>query len=251
MSPDLTRTARGPAGARRRNTAQPRRIAVAVAAVLVIATACGGGGDESDGPAPTSAPTTTTTAVTSTPPPTTTAPTIAPPTDPPVTDPPATDPPATDPPATLDAAALEAQIRADFERSYRAYLECVFEPANCAFEEVNEAGSPLDLALRRTMDEFLANGLKARRNVGPLYYEIRGIERTDDGEVRLEACMVDGGVVYEEGDPTTPADDIIWNDSLSSTVSSWTLRETAVGWRLHSVAQLAVYPEVEGCVDLD
>jgi hypothetical protein len=243
MSHDLTRPDHRSLTTRPLGTPWLRGMAIVAGAAVLVA--CGGGGDDSDATDPTAL-TTTTAATTSTPVPVTTA-SIAPPT----TEPPVSDPPPTEtPPTTFDAAALEDQIRADFELSYRSYLECVFEPASCAFENVNEPGSPLDAALRRTVDEFLTNGLKARRDSGLIYYEIREIEKIDDGEFRLEACMVDGGVVYEEGDPATTADDIIWNDSLSSTVSSWTLRETEIGWRLHSVAQLAVYPEVEGCDDL-
>lgn len=239
MSPDLTEAMLDGESAQRGSASW--WTAVLIAGALVVS-ACGGGGETSDVTDPTTTPTTA--AVRTSAPPTTVA-TTSPPTDPPATDPPVTEPP----PTTLDPAALEDQIRADFERTYRAYLECVFVPPNCAYGDVNYPGSPLDVALRRTMEEFLANGLKARRQSGPIYYEIRSIELMSSGMVRVEACMVDGGVVYEERDPATSDDDVIWNDALSSTVSSWTMRAEQSRWLLHSVAQLAIYPEVEGCAD--
>jgi hypothetical protein len=243
MSPDLTRTARGAAAARRGNaTASTRMVVLAAAVVMITTAACGGGGDDSDGRDPTSAPTTSA-VVTSTTPPTTTPETTAPSTDPPVTDPPPTDAP----PTTLDAAALEQQIRADFERTWSAYFECVYEPAACQFAAINVVGGPLDDALRQTVDELITNNLRAARDSGPIGLRIESVTVLSSTRADLQACLTDGAVLLDIQDPANPSDDIVMNDALNSYRNVYRMQLVDGRWVRSSGEQIQVFAGVPAC----
>ena len=244
MSPDLTQaTSRGDGAHRRRS---PWRTVALVAGGFVVVAACGGGGGDSDAteaPAPTSAPTTgaPTTVATSAAP--TTVATTIPATDPVVTDPVATEPP----PTTLDPVALDAQIRADFERTWVAYYECIYSPETCRFAEVNKPGTEIDEAMRSTIEELLSENLRGLRDSGPLGYEIRSIDQRSDGLAVVTACATDGGVLVDIGDPGDPADDAIVNDAVNSYLVDWEFVEVGARWERTSVTRTALFAGSLSC----
>jgi hypothetical protein len=222
------------------------RAAIVVAGAVLAA--CGGGGEGSEDTDPSTAPTAT---VSAAPPTTLVAPPVV--TDPPVTESPVTEPPGTQPPATepppttLDPAALDAQIRADFERTMNLYYECVYEPETCAFDDINAEGSPIAVVLRDAVDELVKNGFRGRRDSGPLSFTVNQVTIVDSETALVDACVVDGAVLYEVGNPDDPVDDIVVNDSLTAADTTWTFVRIGERWLRYEVQQNSVRPDSLSC----
>jgi hypothetical protein len=186
---------------------------------------------------PTQSPTTTdaatATAAATDPPRTTTLPTSTPPT--------------TAPPTTLDPAALEQQIRADFERTWAGYNECVYEPTSCQFASVNVPGGALDNALRQTVDELVINNLRAGRGSGPIGHRVEEVVVVSSTESDLWVCLTDGAVLFDIQDPSNPDDDIVMNDAVNSYRNLYRMHLVGGRWLRDSGEQIQVFAGVSEC----
>jgi hypothetical protein len=82
------------------------------------------------------------------------------------------------------------------------------------------------------MFEKVQYHLRARPGSGPMTYKIEGVRLAPGGKsATVTTCIVDGMVVYDIADPSNPHDDIVFNDRLVATRTSWTMSLTRVGWR--------------------
>ena len=195
--------------------------ALAVAGTLLAA--CGGSASRSDAaseptttspaPAPTTAPPRTTAPAPTTATPTTvasTTTTLAPTS------------------TTLDA---RAKVIADFDATHAAFNACTADPDHCDVSTIAAPGSKAFAGLSAIMAKLARNGLRGRPSAQD-YRVVEGLEISATGTTAtLRTCIFDAGMIYDPRGTTDPSDDVIVNDAIASTKTTWTMALTPNGWR--------------------
>ncbi|MFZ1489362.1 MAG: hypothetical protein WAS51_05430 [Ilumatobacteraceae bacterium] len=209
-----------------------RAVAALTTALGLVAPACGG---DDSAPATTTTPASSTTAATTS----TTAATTSTTTTTSTVLPTST---------TTSMEDLEAQISTDFESTWLAYYECIYDPASCDFGAIAVPGSAIDEILRAEMAQRVAEGLRGVRGSGSAELTVESIDLAPDGRVAtVVTCQVDGGVLMDIRDPADPTDDVVVNDALSSYRTSWVMRMADERWLRDAVTPIATFRGQDSC----
>jgi hypothetical protein len=184
--------------------------------------ACGGSASRTE---PASDPTTTSPAPAAT--------TVAPTTTPaPATKPaPTTAPPTTALPPTSTTLDPRARVIADFDATHAAFNACTADPDHCDVSTIAAPGSKEFAGLSAIMAKLARNGLKGRPSPRD-YRVVEGLEISPTGTTAtLRTCIFDAGMIYDPRGTADPSDDVIVNDAIASTRTTWTMALTPNGWR--------------------
>ncbi len=185
------------------------RLIFALATAIGLA-ACGGSAAvPTAAPAPTSpAPSTTTTVAATT---TTTASTI--------------------PPTTSTTVDPTVKLIADFKGTLSAFNVCTANPAGCDVSTMSIPGSESYTNLTKFFAKLDANGLRGKPSSQD-YVVIEAAEIAPDGRTAtLRSCGFDAGTTYDPRGNDDPSDDVIVNDAIGSTRTTWTLGLVGGTWR--------------------
>lgn len=197
-----------------------RRAGAALA--LLLLGACGGA-TAGAGPAAQAVTTTTPPLVTPTAAPTTT--TLAPTTT------------TLAPTTTVDQ---RAKVIADFDSTLAAFNVCMANPAVCDVSSVAAPGSARFTQLADLFVKLAEHGVRGRPSDQD-YTDFEDVEiGADPATATLKTCMVDAGVMYDTRGNDDPSDDVVINDALASTRTTWTLKLISGGWRQASADVISV-----------
>lgn len=125
-------------------------------------------------------------------------------------------------PSTTAAPSIEDQIRADFEATVRLRQECGRQPQACAIEQITVRGSEYEAFLSDLMSRRIEANLAAR-DVGEYRYRVDEIKVLGPTTAELVACALDTIVLFDIRDPQVPEDDVIFDESKVSAVTTWRL----------------------------
>jgi hypothetical protein len=139
------------------------------------------------------------------------------------------------------------EIAADFVAAYTALDDCAIEPATCDITRFAAPDSGAGSYLSAKTAFWIERGLRAKPESGPNWTEVTAVEVIDADTAYATACDVDGLVMVEVHDPATAADDVVFDDSVTSTLVRWRLQLTSDGWRLVGGEELARYPAATNC----
>jgi hypothetical protein len=129
-------------------------------------------------------------------------------------------------------AAAKAQVVAGFTAGFKAYEQCIIAPEKCDYATASADGSPLRAWLVGNMLEKVKYHLRARPGSGPMTFKVESVQLAAGGKsATLTTCVVDGMVVYDIADPFNPHDDVVFNDRLVATRTTWAMWPTKAGWR--------------------
>lgn len=129
---------------------------------------------------------------------------------------------------------LEDQIRADFARMIDLRLACGREPETCPIGEITFPGSEAERYLTELMATRVEHSLQSREGHGEFRYVVEDLELDADLS-HVTTCQIDSIVLYD----TSQGRDIIFDESVVSARTRWTLALDSGKWKWKSSRALA------------
>lgn len=123
--------------------------------------------------------------------------------------------------STSTSANSEDVVALAFDALMARRIECGRRPKNCEVSTLAEPASPLFLRLTSLIEERLRAGITASRR-GSVRYRIDDVEMKTSDEALVTTCLSDDTVLMSAG--------AIFNDSLYSAFTRWTMRQSDRGW---------------------
>jgi hypothetical protein len=124
----------------------------------------------------------------------------------------------------------EDQIRADFDAMIRRRLACGREPSTCAIEQITVDGSQAETFLTDLMAMRVEAGL-ASRGEGTFRYRVDRVQVLGPTTAELVTCLFDSIVLFDVRDPDVADDDVIFDESQVSAITTWQLALEEGTWQ--------------------
>jgi hypothetical protein len=125
------------------------------------------------------------------------------------------------PTSTSSSANSEDVVALAFDALMARRIECGRRPKGCEVSTIAEPDSPLFVRLTSLMEERVRSGIAATRR-GSVRYRIDDVEIETTDEAAVTTCLTDDTVLMSAG--------AIFNDSLYSAFTRWTMRRSDRGW---------------------
>ena len=123
--------------------------------------------------------------------------------------------------STSTSANSEDVVALAYDALMARRIECGRRPKNCEVSTLAEPASPLFLRLTSLIEERLRAGITASRR-GSVRYRIDDVEMKTSDEALVTTCLSDDTILMSAG--------AIFNDSLYSAFTRWTMRQSDRGW---------------------
>jgi hypothetical protein len=140
---------------------------------------------------------------------------------------------------SADEALTAAAVERDFRAAAATRLGCNYQPAECDFAGVAVPGSPTDTSLRETISQWVATNRRAVPGQGDYQFEIEKVDVSPPDRAYVTMCGYDTLVVFDVGDPSTPDDDVVVDDSQPSFRVFWEMRLVEGRWKNFQATTLA------------
>ena len=155
----------------------------------------------------------------------TAAPSVAPTSSAPAVD------PATTEPTPATSISPEDQVKADFLADMAVRRRCGLDPTTCDYAALAVPGSAMDRSTRALMQVRIESNLRAVAGQGDVKLRVETV-RLAGLQASVVTCGYDDIVIFDVGDPASPSDDVIFDDSVGSARTTWTLEPVNGRWRV-------------------
>ena len=135
----------------------------------------------------------------------------------------------TGPTASTPLPSEEEQVKADFLAAMAVRRQCGLDPAKCDYAALAIPASLMDKQTREQMSSRIENNLRATAGQGDLRLRVESV-RVFDQQASVVACGFDDIVIFDVGDPRDPNDDVVFNDSVGSARTTWTMERANNRW---------------------
>jgi hypothetical protein len=152
--------------------------------------------------------------------------------------------PVTIPDANPDAI---TQLRSDFNSNQHIFNICMLAPKKCVASRITVPDSPWREYLNRLIRDYSAANIRARKDTGVALVRIDSLSLVDNNTALVNACTYDSMVLVDAGATDSAADDIIFNDAVSSYLSTWVLKMDNGTWKFFSWSASMIKFDVDQC----
>lgn len=137
--------------------------------------------------------------------------------------------------------AVTDEVRAAFEWLVIGRVHCGRRPRDCIVDVLAVPGSPVHTTLVETFADRVRHGIVAS-DQGSHRHRIADVVMLADDRAEVRSCHTDDVVLMIGGSNGRPA--AIYDESLVSHWSTWTMQRTAEGWRwTDEVVDARIYGE--------
>ena len=137
-----------------------------------------------------------------------------------------------------------------FANGNRAYQQCVVDAAKCSDQSLAATydGDALKY-VRKFVTRLRKENLRVRYPTADSYYGVVSDSSVNaDGSTgSVTVCGVDGGVLYDQRDPSNPADDVVVNDQLNSSRDIWAMHFVNGQWKRTGFRNITTWTGVNRC----
>ena len=123
---------------------------------------------------------------------------------------------------------IDEEIRAAFDWLMLARIHCGRRPRECVVDDLAVPGSAVHAALTRVFDDRVRHGIFASDR-GSHRHRISHVVKIADDRAEVRSCHTDDVVLMIGGTDVRPA--AIYDESLVSHWSTWTLKKVGDTWR--------------------
>jgi len=152
--------------------------------------------------------------------------------------------PVTIPDANPDAI---TQLRSDFNSNQHIFNICMLAPKKCVASRITVPDSPWREYLNRLIRDYSAANIRSRKDSGVALVRIDSVSLVDNNTALVNACTYDSMVLVDAGATDSAADDIIFNDAVSSYLSTWVLKMDNGTWKFFSWSASMIKFDVDQC----
>lgn len=131
---------------------------------------------------------------------------------------------------TASSVAVDASdaVRASFEWLMLVRIQCGRDPRNCIVDDLAVPGSPIHVGLSDVFDERIRHGIVASAR-GAHRFRIADVVMIAPDRAEVRSCHTDDVVLVIGGAQGRPT--AIYDESLVSHWSTWTMQKTEDRWR--------------------
>lgn len=123
---------------------------------------------------------------------------------------------------------FEVEVRSAFDWLMFGRAQCGRQPSRCVIDDLAMVDSPVHRALQTTMNDRVRHGIVASDR-GSHRFRVSNVTMIGDDRAEIRACHTDDVVLVITGVAGRPPG--VFDESLVSHWSTWTLRRTDAGWR--------------------
>jgi len=139
------------------------------------------------------------------------------------------------------------QLRSDFISNQRVFNICMLAPKKCVASRITVPDSPWRDYLNRLIRDYSAANIHSRKDSGVALVRIDSLSLVDNNTALVNACTYDSMVLVDAGATDSAADDIIFNDAVSSYLSTWVLKMDNGAWKFFSWSASMIKFNVDQC----
>lgn len=140
-----------------------------------------------------------------------------------------------------------AQLRSDFNSNQNIFSICMLAPKKCVASRITVPNSPWREYLNRLIRDYSAANIRSRKGSGVALVRIDSLSLVDSNTALVNACSYDSMVLVDAGATDSAADDIIFNDAVSSYLSTWVLKKDDGAWKFFSWSASMIKFNVDQC----
>lgn len=127
-----------------------------------------------------------------------------------------------------------AQLRNDFEATQTNYNRCVEAPKKCDVTRISAPDSPQRTYLTQTLHDYAVANIRSQKGSGVKLVRIDSLSMIDAKNAIVNSCTYDSIVLVDAGATDSLADDIIFNETVSSYLTTWMLKKDNGVWKIFS-----------------
>jgi len=139
------------------------------------------------------------------------------------------------------------QLRNDFNSNQNIFNICMLAPKKCVASRITVPNSPWREYLNRLIRDYSAANIHSRKDSGVALVRIDSLSLVDSNTALVNACSYDSMVLVDAGATDSAADDIIFNDAVSSYLSTWVLKMDDGVWKFFSWSASMIKFNVDQC----
>jgi len=139
------------------------------------------------------------------------------------------------------------QLRNDFNSNQNIFNICMLAPKKCVASRITVPNSPWREYLNRLIRDYSAANIRSRKDSGVALVRIDSLSLVDSNTALVNACSYDSMVLVDAGATDSAADDIIFNDAVSSYLSTWVLKMDDGVWKFFSWSASMIKFNVDQC----
>jgi hypothetical protein len=126
------------------------------------------------------------------------------------------------------------QLRRDFTANDLYYHECMAAPKKCDVTRISAPNSPQRADLTRRVRDFSVANIQASKSSGVARVRIDSLSIIDAKNAVVNTCSYNSIVMVDAGTTDSPLDDIIFDDTVASYLSTWMLTLDNGVWKASS-----------------
>lgn len=123
------------------------------------------------------------------------------------------------------------QIADDFIENTNIMLQCGRTPRNCPIDKITAPDTGYRVYMNEKIKMRIESNLATRPGAGKYKIRIDSIEKIGTTTALVHTCLFDSLVVFDSGQSNTIRDDIIFDDDIVSTHTTWTLYLDEGRWK--------------------
>lgn len=139
------------------------------------------------------------------------------------------------------------QLRNAFNSNQTLFNICMLAPKKCVASRITVPDSPWREYLNRLIRDYSAANIRSRKGSGVALVRIDSLSLVDSNTALVNACTYDSMVLVDAGASDSAADDIIFNDAVSSYLSTWVLKMDDGTWKFFSWSASMIKFNVDQC----
>ncbi len=139
------------------------------------------------------------------------------------------------------------QLRNDFNSNQNIFSVCMLAPKKCVASRITAPDSPWREYLNRLIRDYSAANIRSRKDSGVALVRIDSLSLVDPNTALVNACTYDSMIMVDAGATDSVADDIIFNDAVSSYLSTWVLKMDDGAWKFFSWSASMIKFNVDQC----
>ena len=123
------------------------------------------------------------------------------------------------------------EIADDFIENTNIMLQCGRTPRNCPIAKITAPDTGYRVYMIEKIKMRVESNLATRPGAGKYKIRIDSIEKIGTTTALVHTCLFDSLVVFDSGQSNTTRDDIIFDDDVVSTHTTWTLYLDEGRWK--------------------
>ena len=123
------------------------------------------------------------------------------------------------------------EIADDFIENTNIMLQCGRTPRNCPIAKITAPDTGYRVYMIEMIKMRVESNLATRPGAGKYKIRIDSIEKIGTTTALVHTCLFDSLVVFDSGQSNTTRDDIIFDDDVVSTHTTWTLYLDEGRWK--------------------